>query len=68
MNKDTKKLSQDIYTLACIMHEEFLANGSSFNSPDSYQWFQQAFDVAGAGNYAFEKAILNLIKKYDPTK
>jgi hypothetical protein len=61
-------LRLDIYTLACIVHEEFLANGSSFISPDSYQWFQRAFDVAGAGNYAFEKAILNLIEKYAPSK
>lgn len=68
LKKDTKKLSQDIYTLACIMHEEFLAGGSSFISPDSYHWFQQAFEVAGSGNDAFEKSILNLIKKYDPTK
>jgi hypothetical protein len=55
LKKDTKKLSRNIYTLACIIHEEFTANGSSFI-------------FAGSGNDAFEKSILNLIKKYDPTK
>jgi hypothetical protein len=68
LKKDTKKLSRNIYTLACIIHEEFTANGSSFISPDSYHWFQQSFEIAGSGNDAFEKSILNLIKKYDPTK
>jgi hypothetical protein len=68
LKKDTKKLSQDIYTLACIIHEEFTANGSSFISPDSYHWFKQAFEVAGSGNDDFEKALLNLIKKNDPAK
>ena len=66
--KDTKRLSQDIYTLACIIHEEFTANGSSFISPDSYHWFQQAFKVAGSGNDDFEKAINELIKQHDPSK
>lgn len=68
MDNNTKKLSRNIYTLACIIHEEFTANGSSFISPDSYHWFQQSFEIDGAGNDAFEKSILNLIKKYDPTK
>lgn len=68
MNKDTKKLSQHIYTLACIIHEEFTANGGSFISPDSYHWYQQAFDLAGSGNDDFEASLNKLIKHHEPTK
>ena len=68
LRKENKKLSADLYTLACIIHEEFISCGNSFVSSDSYYWFHQAFDVEESGDSQFAEIMLNLIKKNDPSK
>ena len=63
---DTDQSSETIKRLLCIMHEEVLANGGSFISPDSDLWLRQLADEMNPVSSL--EIIENLIKEYDPTK